>query len=205
MQKQNYQKLLDKEIEGLGETTPSLLLHCCCAPCSSYVLEYLADYFSITVFFYNPNLFPRDEYYKRKEELIRFIGEMPFKNPVRYLDCDYRHEEFLELCGGFADDPEGGRRCALCFRQRLSATAKAAADGGFDCFTTTLTISPLKNAEVLNSIGQKCADEYGSRWLPSDFKKKGGYQRSIVLSKEHGLYRQDYCGCEFSIRSNSDE
>ncbi len=196
----NYQKELDKLLEHLAEQeeTPSLLLHSCCAPCSSYVLEYLSRSFCITVFFYNPNIYPEEEYRFRESELKRLIREMRFPNPVGILEADYRPETFFEAAKGLEDVPEGGSRCKECFRLRLTEAAKAAREGGFDWFTTTLTISPLKNAALLNEVGQKIGQEYGVRYLCSDFKKKDGYKRSIELSKEYDLYRQDYCGCVFS-------
>ncbi len=204
----NYQKELDEKIAGLaGQSSgpaPTLLLHSCCAPCSSYVLEYLSQYFEITVFYYNPNITEEPEYRKRVAEVKRLISEMPCHYPVRFLEGPYDPERFLEIARGLEDAPEGGARCNRCFRLRLSETAKAAKAGNFDFFTTTLTISPLKNAPLLNEIGEEMALLYGTAFLNSDFKKKGGYQRSIVLSKEYGLYRQDYCGCVFSKRTEND-
>ncbi len=177
---------------------PRLLLHACCAPCSSYCLEYLSKYFSITIFYYNPNIWPEEEYRKRVAELRRFLGEFPAEHPVSLIEGKYDQERFYEIAKGLEDVPEGGERCFRCFRLRLSEAAMEAAAGGFDFFTTTLSISPMKNAAKLNEIGEELAGEYGVAWLPSDFKKKDGYKRSIELSKEYGLYRQNYCGCEFS-------
>lgn len=205
--KRNYQLELDKITKRISETgeTPSLLLHACCAPCSSYCLEYLAEYFDITVLFYNPNLYPEAEYEKRADEERRLISEMNERlaesgKEIRLAVSDFDSREFYEKIKGLEDCREGGERCRKCFELRLERAAKYAKDHGFDFFTTTLTISPLKNAERLNDVGEKAAEKFGVRHLPSDFKKRGGYQRSIVLSREYGLYRQDYCGCVFSLR-----
>ncbi len=198
----NYQKELDKLLESLdGEKPrPSLFLHACCAPCSSYVLEYLSNWFDITVFYYNPNIFPREEYEKRVCELERLIRELPAGGPVRFVEGPYEPERFFELAKGLEDLPEGGERCFRCYRLRLAQTARLAAEGGYDYFTTTLSISPHKNAAMLGEI----AAEEGRIWhvtpLPSDFKKKNGFKRSTELSAQYGLYRQDYCGCVFSQR-----
>ena len=199
----NYQKELDKLIEKLvaENKVPKLLLHSCCAPCSSYVLEYLSDYFDITEFYYNPNIFPESEYTKRVWEQQILIHEMPVKHPVSFLAGSYDKEKFYEMAAGMEHIKEGGSRCFRCYEMRLRRTAELAKEKGFDYFTTTLSISPLKNAEKLNEIGMRLAKEYGIKYLQSDFKKKNGYKRSIELSKEYGLYRQDYCGCEFSIRT----
>ncbi len=191
----NYQKELDKILEGLDN--PSLLVHSCCAPCSSYVLEYLSDYFDITVLYYNPNIYPEEEYYHRKEEQKRLIKEMD-KN-IKFLDCDFENELFYEKVKGLEKEKEGGKRCEVCFHLRLSKTASLAKENNFDYFVTTLSISPLKDAELLNKIGNELSKEYGVKYLPSDFKKKEGYKRSIELSKKYNLYRQDYCGCVFSM------
>lgn len=224
----NYQKELEKIIEGLaaaqsgkkGSEPPRLLLHSCCAPCSSYVLEYLRPFFRITVFYYNPNISMETEYRKRVAEQKRLIaayneallggceqntlpqigersGQMQ-GYPIDIEDGDYEPACFFEIAKGLEQCPEGGERCFACYELRLRKTSQMAAAEGFDYFTTTLTISPLKNAAKLNEIGERLAEGATVRWLPSDFKKKGGYQRSIVLSKEYGLYRQDYCGCIYS-------
>ena len=177
---------------------PTLLLHCCCAPCSSAVLERISDRAKVTVFFFNPNISPADEYEKRLAELKRLIAEMKPQNPVELLEAKYDPKEFFEAVKGLEKIPEGGERCRKCFELRLGKTAEEAAAHGFDLFATTLTISPLKNAEILNEVGREEAKKFGAVWLPSDFKKKDGYKRSIELSKEFGLYRQDYCGCIFS-------
>ena len=198
----NYQKELDKliqELEAQGRV-PRLLLHSCCAPCSSYVLEYLSNYFSITVFYYNPNIYPPEEFGKRVEEQQRLIGELLVKHPVSFLEGPYEPERFYDMARGLEALPEGGERCFRCYRLRLEEAAQMARAGGFDYFTTTLSISPLKNAQKLNEIGAYLAEEYKVPYLFSDFKKKNGYKRSTELSAQYGLYRQDYCGCVFSLR-----
>ncbi len=200
MNKINYQKLLDVTIEKEVQQnrTPTLLLHSCCAPCSSYVIEYLSQYFSITVFYYNPNIAPAEEYQYRVSEQKRLISVMPVKNKVSFLEGDYVPQEFYRVCKGLEQEKEGGKRCEQCFYLRLSRTAQTAKEQYFDYFTTTLTISPLKNAVLINTIGQQLSQDFGVPYLFSDFKKKEGYKRSIVLSKEYQLYRQNYCGCIFS-------
>ncbi|MDO5424362.1 MAG: epoxyqueuosine reductase QueH [Eubacteriales bacterium] len=202
--KENYQKELEKVLEETRGSVPTLLLHSCCAPCSSRVLEYLSEYFRITVFYFNPNISPAQEYQKRVEEQKRLVREMPLRYPVSVMEGRYEPKEFFEAVRGLEQIPEGGLRCEACFRLRLSEAARVAAEGGFDYVTTTLTISPLKNAEALNRIGRECAGQYGAAWLPSDFKKKDGYKRSIELSAQYGLYRQDYCGCVFSKRERQE-
>ncbi|MCR5596887.1 MAG: epoxyqueuosine reductase QueH [Lachnospiraceae bacterium] len=200
--KDNFQKKTDEYIRSLQErgVRGKLLLHSCCAPCSSYCLEYLRKYFDITDYFYNPNITNTDEYEKRAGELGRLISEYNKSgvDSIEYVTGRYAPEEFIQAVRGLENEPEGGLRCVKCFRLRLYETAGYAAENGFDCFTTTLTISPLKNASVLNYIGQEAAEKFGIYFLPSDFKKRGGYQRSIELSREYNLYRQDYCGCVFS-------
>ena len=200
MNKRNYQKELDRVIESSTRAgvTPRLLLHVCCAPCSSYCLEYLSDYFDITVYFYNPNITSRAEYAYRLSEEERYISLRSFKNPVLMTESEYDPQRFFEAVRGLEREPEGGKRCESCFRLRLEAAARKARELGFDCFTTTLTTSPLKNAALLNDIGFEMGEKYGVAWLPSDFKKREGYKRSIELSREYGLYRQNYCGCVFS-------
>ena len=202
VQKVNYQKELERLLKELGaaERVPTLLIHSCCAPCSSYVLEYLSQYFEITVFYYNPNIYPESEYTKRILEQQKLIRDMNLKYPVSFLAGRYEKEKFYAMAEGMEDLREGGARCMKCYELRLSVTARQAAAGGFDYFTTTLSISPMKNAQKLNEIGVQLGEEYGVEYLVSDFKKKNGYKRSIELSKEYGLYRQDYCGCEFSLR-----
>lgn len=196
-QKINYQRRLDALIKSL-DYTPRLLLHSCCAPCSSYCLEYLAQYFSITVLYYNPNISPEEEFRKRAEEQRKLIEALPAKNPISLVVDDYNPREFYDIAKGLEDVPEGGERCFKCYRLRLERAAEYAAEHGFDFFCTTLSISPLKNAAKINEIGEALEAELGIKFLPSDFKKKGGYLRSIELSREYGLYRQNYCGCIFS-------
>lgn len=200
MNKINYQKLLDGIIEKNQSEgkLPSLLLHVCCAPCSSYCLEYLSEYFKITVFYYNPNITVSEEYEHRLSEEQRLIREMSFKNPVEIIESTYDPERFFSAVKGLEKEPEGGKRCEACFILRLGESARKAKELGFDFFTTTLTISPLKNAALLNDIGYETGEKYGVAWLPSDFKKREGYKRSIELSREYDLYRQSYCGCVFS-------
>jgi hypothetical protein len=202
MNPRNYQKELDQIIEEIKvqNKVPKLLLHSCCAPCSSYVLEYLSQYFEITVYFYNPNIYPPLEYIRRVEEQDRLIQEMNFVHPVTLQTGAYEPQEFYRIVEGLEKEPEGGIRCFHCYELRLQEAAKIAQAGRFDYFTTTLSISPLKNADKLNEIGEKLGREYRVAYLPSDFKKKNGYKRSVELSKEHDLYRQDYCGCVFSQR-----
>ena len=203
----NYQKELEKLISNLQKDrkVPKLLLHSCCAPCSSYVLEYLSDYFEITVFYYNPNIFPESEYTKRILEQQMLIQDMKVKHPISFLAGSYERNRFYEIAAGLEHLKEGGERCFKCYELRLEEAAKIAQEGEFDYFTTTLSISPMKNAEKLNVIGNKVGAKYGVSYLQSDFKKKNGYKRSIELSKEFGLYRQDYCGCEFSFRDRQRE
>lgn len=198
MQKINYQLQLDETLEGLAGKTPSLLLHACCAPCSSYVLEYLSEYFSITLLYYNPNISPEEEYQKRLAEVRRLISELPVKNPVAFREGKYDPERFFAMSRGMEQEPEGGARCMACYALRLEETALCAVAEKFDFFTTTLSISPYKNAAKLNEIGGALADKYGVPYLFSDFKKRGGYQRSIELSRRYDLYRQKTCGCVFS-------
>lgn len=194
----NYSKELEGLVAGLGERAPSVLLHACCAPCSSAVLEYLTQYFHVYLLYYNPNISPEEEYEKRLRELERLVGGMPLKHPVKLLPCDYRGGEFARVAEGLEQEPEGGARCMACYRLRLEEAAKAALEHGLDYFTTTLSISPLKNARALNQIGEELGEKYGVKHLPADFKKRDGYKRSVALSKEYGLYRQDYCGCVYS-------
>lgn len=215
----NYQKELDKIIEKIsaaGTAAPTLFLHSCCAPCSSYVLEYLRRYFRITVFYYNPNITKDTEYRKRVAEQKRLIAAynemltnrvntdfdqngLTDVGTILVVEGDYDPACFYEIAKGLEQCPEGGERCFACYELRLRETARLAQTGGYDYFTTTLSISPLKNAAKLNEIGERLAAEYGVPWLPSDFKKKDGYKRSIELSREYGLYRQDYCGCVYSL------
>ena len=197
----NYHKELEKILQTLKEKTPKLFLHSCCAPCSSYVLEYLCPYFDITVFYYNPNISASEEYRKRVAEQKRLIAAYNAEGkgkPISILEGDYQPSRFYEAVKGYEDCKEGGERCFRCFDLRLRETALQAKKAGYDYFGTTLTISPLKNAVKLNEIGQTLAGEYGVLWLPSDFKKRGGYKRSVELSAQYELYRQDFCGCSFS-------
>lgn len=200
MNKINYQKELDKTIENLKleNKTPSLLLHSCCAPCSSYVLEYLSNYFKITVFYYNPNIYPKEEYKKRLDEEKELIKKMKFKNTVDIIEGFYDSDTFFEMCRGLETLKEGGIRCFKCYELRLKETLNTAEKNNFDYFTTTLSISPYKNAQKLNEIGMYLSENSKIKYLCSDFKKKNGYKRSIELSAEYNLYRQDYCGCVFS-------
>lgn len=196
----NYQREMDMLIEknkSLG-IVPRLLLHSCCAPCSSYVIEYLSDYFEITVFYYNPNLFPDDEYEIRSGEQKRFISEYKSKYPLSYIDVPFVPNEFYSAVKGLEKEKEGGKRCEKCFELRLEKTAALAREKDFDYFATTLTISPLKNAGLINRIGDTLAEKYSVKYLSSDFKKKNGFKRSTELSRQYNLYRQDYCGCVFS-------
>lgn len=207
MMKQNYQKMLEATIAELEQENrvPTLLLHSCCAPCSSYCLEYLSSYFKITVFYYNPNIYPQEEYEKRVEEQQHFIERLPAKYPISFLEGTYDAERFYEMARGLEQVKEGGERCFRCYELRLRQSAEMAKELGMDYFTTTLSISPLKNAEKLNEIGTVLAKEYGIAYLNSDFKKKNGYKRSVELSEEYGMYRQYYCGCVFSKRQRDEE
>lgn len=221
MNTKNYQKELEKILRTVeGSNPPLLFLHSCCAPCSSYVLKYLRQFFKITVFYYNPNISEQEEYRKRVEEQKKLIeiynaqlvadatltqatgdvqADAPMKAyPIDIVEGDYEPERFFDVARDYKDCPEGGERCFLCYELRLRKTAEKALAGGFDYFGTTLTISPLKNAAKLNEIGEELEKELGVKWLPSDFKKKEGYKQSIELSAEYGLYRQDYCGCVYS-------
>lgn len=197
----NYQLVCDEKIKELTENgkRPRLLLHSCCGPCSSYVLEYLSAFFEITVLFFNPNIYPENEYEKRLSEQKKLIESMSFENPVSLLSIPYDYSEFLTSAYGLECEREGGARCTECFRLRLGRCAQIAKERSFDVFATTLSVSPHKNAALLNSIGEELSGKYGVAYLPSDFKKREGYKRSIELSKKYGIYRQEYCGCEFSL------
>ena len=194
--KENYAKKLEEIINSL-DNKPKLLLHSCCGPCSSYVISYLRDYFDITVLYYNPNIFPYEEYVKRKEEQKRLLREMT-NDTVKLLDCDYDNDKYEEVIQGLEKEPERGKRCTKCFLLRLEKTAIVGKDEGFDFFGTTLTVSPYKNAQLINRIGEKLANDYDIRWLYGDFKKNDGYKKSIELSKKYDLYRQNYCGCIYT-------
>ena len=209
MNQRNYQRELEKIIDEIpAGQRPRLLLHSCCAPCSSYVIEYLSRYFDICLYYYNPNISPEDEYIKRSEELKRLVGSMDTEGAVEVKVAPYEPEEFYSMAKGLEHEPEGGARCMGCYELRIRKTAEymlsvEGTEEAYDFFATTLSISPLKNAEALNSIGEAVAREYGLRYLVSDFKKKNGYKRSVELSEKYGLYRQDYCGCVFSKRPAS--
>ena len=200
--RENYSQQLSKLIEKLQKEgrTPHLLLHACCAPCSSHCLEYLSKYYRITVFYYNPNISPKEEYTLRIEEIKRFVQEFKSENEITLIEGKYEPERFFQVVKGLEQEPEGGKRCEQCFKLRLSEAAKLAKELNADYYTTTLSISPLKNAELLNKIGKEEGDAIGVTHLPSDFKKKGGYARSIELSKEYNLYRQNFCGCVYSLQ-----
>lgn len=200
----NYQNKLEEIVNNLSYT-PKLLLHSCCAPCSSRCIEYLTNYFDITVLYYNPNISPEEEYEKRKKEQIRFLKEYKSKHKLDILDVEYNYDDFLNIASGLEDVPEGGERCFKCYNLRLEKTAILAKEKGFDYFGTTLTVSPYKNSQVLNQIGEELEQKYNVKYLYSDFKKDNGYKRSIELSKEYNLYRQNYCGCVYSKRGDLDE
>ncbi|MBE6616416.1 MAG: epoxyqueuosine reductase QueH [Ruminococcaceae bacterium] len=196
--KENYGLMLENILKNIDPSAyrPTLLLHACCAPCSSYVLEYLSEYFDITLYYHNPNIYPQEEFLFRLNELKRFSAEAGYNIPIEFPEYDSR--EFFDAVKGMEDLSEGGERCRVCYELRLRKTALAAKGGGYDYFTTTLSISPHKNAQWLNEIGAALEKEFGVKYLHSDFKKKNGYKRSIELSGEYGLYRQDYCGCVYS-------
>ena len=200
----NYAREMDKVLQSLAGRRPRLLLHACCGPCSSAVLEQLSQYFEITILYYNPNIWPAEEYHRREEELERFVAQA---HPlgVTVVEDRYDPQEFYDAARGLEDEPERGQRCTACYRLRMRRAAQYAAENGFDWFTTTLSISPHKDAVRINQIGQELAVEFGVPHLPSDFKKKNGYLRSLQLSAEYGLYRQDYCGCVFSARPRGQE
>lgn len=197
---------LQKELEAIlrenqkNKRAKSLLLHACCAPCSSYCMEYMHTEFNLTVFYYNPNIDDPREYQLRVEEEKRLIASMPFKNEVKFIEGKYEPEKFREISKGHEADKEGGERCYACYELRLREAARIASEYGFDYFTTALSISPMKNANILCEIGERVGAEYGVKYLPTDFKKKNGYKRSTELSKEYDLYRQNYCGCSYSKR-----
>lgn len=202
----NYQKELDKLLQEIDkkEERPRLFLHSCCAPCSSYVLLYLAPHFKLTVFYYNPNIAPEEEFRKRAEEQKRLIETLnkEFAFGILFVEGAYEPKRFRELSMGFEQEPEGGERCFRCYELRLREAALMAKEDGYDYFTTTLSISPLKNAAKLNEIGRRIGEEIGVAHLPSDFKKREGYRQSVALSQKYGLYRQNYCGCVYSKRDS---
>lgn len=195
----NYNKIMEETINNLKEgCPPSILLHSCCAPCSSHCIDTLTPYFNITILYYNPNIEPETEYNLRKQEEIRFINEYPNQNKLDFLDCDYENELYHETIKSLESEKEGGSRCMKCYLLRLEKTAKLAKEKGYDYFGTTLTISPLKNSQKINEFGEYLSQKYNIKYLYSDFKKKEGYKHSIELAKEYNLYRQDYCGCIYS-------
>ncbi len=199
--KENYQALMEKEFENIekGGKKPTLLLQCCCAPCSSAVLKRLKEHFRLKIYFYNPNIYPQEEYKKRLGEFEKLLFSPRFAEKIEMVPSEYRQGDFENAIKGYEKEKEGGARCEKCFRLRLFETAKKAKETGADYFCTTLTVSPHKNAELLNKIGEEAEKEYGVKFLRSDFKKKEGYKRSIELSNELNLYRQNYCGCKYSI------
>jgi len=197
--KENYHKLCLEEISKF-DSPKSILLHSCCAPCSSHVITFLTNYFDITILYYNPNISPKEEYLKRKEEQIKLIKELKVKNKLNIIDCDYDNEIYESSIKGLEHCPEKGNRCTICFKLRLNKTAQTAKNLNYDYFGTTLTVSPHKNSQLINEIGKNLEEIYEIKWLPSDFKKDEGYKKSIQLSKEYNLYRQDYCGCIYSKR-----
>jgi len=197
--KENYSNKCEEIINSL-DTKKTLLLHSCCAPCSSYVISYLANYFNITILYYNPNIYPYEEYEKRKEEQIKLIKKL--ENNIEILDCDYENDKYNDLIKGLENEPERGNRCTICYKMRIEKTAFLAKKNNYDFFCTTLSVSPHKNANLINEIGQDLEKEYQIKWLYSDFKKKDGYKKSIELSKKYNLYRQDYCGCIYSKPKN---
>ncbi len=204
MNKINYQRKLDELIKKLNGEVKSVVLHSCCAPCSSYCIEYLSKYFKIMVLFYNPNIYPREEYLRRVDEQIEMMGKMDAPNGLEFIEGDYDTSLFYENARGRANETEGGQSCFNCYKFRLEKAAELTKELGYDYFATTLSISPHKNSQIINKIGEQVADEIGVKHLPSDFKKKNGFKRSIELSKDLGLYRQDYCGCVFSKKERDE-
>lgn len=199
-----YAKLCLEELKNITPNK-SILLHSCCAPCSSYVITFLTTYFNITILYYNPNIFPKNEYLKRKEEQIRLINSLKTPNKVNILDCDYDNEIYEKQIKGYENCPERGARCNICFKLRLEKTAELAKKNNYDYFCSTLTVSPYKNAKVINEIGNELAKKYQIKWLYSDFKKNDGYKKSIELSKKYNLYRQNYCGCIYSKKEQEEK
>lgn len=195
--KVNYSKLCSDILDNLDKRE-KLLLHSCCGPCSSYVISYLTKYFDITVLYYNPNIYPQEEYLKRKEEQIRLINELDTDGLVDIMDCDYDNDIYEEKIHGLENEPERGSRCKVCYKMRMEKTALLASSNNYDYFSTTLSVSPYKNADWINEIGEEMESAYNVKWLYSDFKKKDGYKQSILLSQKYNLYRQDYCGCKYS-------
>ena len=200
----NYHKICKEILTNLNYT-PKILLHSCCAPCSSQVITLLTEYFDITILYYNPNIYPKDEYIKRKEEQIKLINEIEHKNKTDIIDCDYENNIYENTIKGLENEPEGGKRCQQCFILRLEKTAQIAKKLNYNYFSTTLTVSPHKNSTIINNIGYELEKKYNIKWLPSDYKKEEGYKKSIELSKKYNLYRQDYCGCKYSVRKETQE
>ena len=200
---ESYYKLCLKELESIDKPK-RILLHSCCAPCSSYVIEYLSDYFDISILYYNPNISPIDEYLKRKKEQIRLIKSIKTKNKLDIIDCDYDNDIYEEKIKGLENEPERGNRCTVCFNLRLDKTASMARELNYDFFATTLTVSPYKNSNLINEIGIRLQEKYNIKYLVSDFKKKNGYKRSIELSNKYNLYRQNFCGCKYSKKAKVD-
>lgn len=196
----DYQKIMDMELEKITASgkVPKLFLHACCAPCSSYCLEYLTEYFEVTLFYYNPNISPSSEYEYRLNELKRLMQEQPHKHSVSICDAPYDPQIFFQMAKGHEKDPERGERCQMCISQRLELTAKMAAEGGYDYFTTTLSLSPYKDEQFINELGRELAEKYGIAYLFSDFRQRNGFERSIELSNQYNLYQQNFCGCAFS-------
>ncbi|MEE1371087.1 MAG: epoxyqueuosine reductase QueH [Bacilli bacterium] len=195
--KENYSVKCENILNNL-DSKKKLLLHSCCGPCSSYVISYLTNYFDITILYYNPNIYPYDEYLKRKQEQIKLINEIDCSNNLDIMDCDYDNDLYEKCIIGLENEPERGNRCMVCYNLRMEKTAKMAKECNYDYFCTTLSVSPYKNSEWINKIGEKLQIKYNINWLYSDFKKKDGYKQSILLSKKYNLYRQDYCGCIYS-------
>ncbi len=198
---ESYYKLCLKELASIDKPK-KLLLHSCCAPCSSSVISFLTNYFDITIIYYNPNISPKEEYEKRKEEQIRLIKTMKTTNKIDIIDCDYDNNLYEEKIKGYENEPERGARCTICFKLRLEKTAQIAKEKNYEYFCSTLSVSPYKNANLINEIGEELSKKYNIKWLYSDFKKADGYKKSIELSKKYNLYRQDYCGCKYSKRKN---
>ena len=199
-----YHKLCLETIKNFN-SPKKILLHSCCAPCSTHVINFLKDYFHITIIYYNPNIYPKEEYIKRKEEQIKLIHTIKSKNKINYIDCDYDNEIYERQINGYENCPERGARCNICFNLRLEKTASVAKDNNYDYFCTTLTVSPYKNATLINNIGNNLGNKYNIKWLYSDFKKENGYKNSIELSKKYNLYRQDYCGCIYSKKERENK
>jgi len=200
--KENYSNLCEEILKNINGKK-KILLHSCCAPCSSYVITYLTNYFDITILYYNPNIYPYEEYLKRKKEQIKLIKKLNNKNKIDIIDCDYDNNLYNKLIKGLENEPERGNRCTICYQMRMEKTANIAKENNYDYFCTTLSVSPYKNSKLINEIGKELEKKYNIKWLYSDFKKKDGYKKSIELSKKYNLYRQDYCGCIYSKQTLS--